>query len=63
MKWVTVTHSHRWHAAHNTVGIGHLYQGRYKSFPVHGKKSTGPNPVRLGICSLLISYRVHGHWV
>jgi putative transposase len=34
MKWVTVTHSHRWHAAHKTVGIGHLYQGRYKSFPV-----------------------------
>ena len=34
MKWVTVTHSHRWHTAHKTVGIGHLYQGRYKSFPV-----------------------------
>ena len=34
MKWVTVTHSHRWHAAHKMVGIGHLYQGRYKSFPV-----------------------------
>ncbi|MBN2211151.1 MAG: transposase [Sedimentisphaerales bacterium] len=36
MKWVTGTHSHRWHAAHGTVGIGHLYQGRYKSFPVQG---------------------------
>jgi putative transposase len=34
MKWLTVTHSHRWHTAHRTVGIGHLYQGRYKSFPV-----------------------------
>lgn len=34
MKWITVTHSHRWHTAHKTVGIGHLYQGRYKSFPV-----------------------------
>ena len=34
MKWVTVTHSTRWHAAHKTVGIGHLYQGRFKSFPV-----------------------------
>ena len=34
MKWLTVTHSHRWHRAHGTVGIGHLYQGRYKSFPV-----------------------------
>jgi putative transposase len=36
MKWITVTHSHRWHRAHGTVGIGHLYQGRYKSFPVQG---------------------------
>jgi putative transposase len=34
MKWITVTHSHRWHSAHGTVGIGHIYQGRYKSFPV-----------------------------
>ncbi|MBL7214727.1 MAG: transposase [Phycisphaerae bacterium] len=34
MKWLTVTHSTRWHVAHKTVGIGHLYQGRFKSFPV-----------------------------
>jgi putative transposase len=34
MKWLTVTHSHRWHNSHGTVGIGHLYQGRFKSFPV-----------------------------
>lgn len=34
MKWITVTHSHRWHGSHGTVGIGHLYQGRFKSFPV-----------------------------
>ncbi len=34
MKWITATHSHRWHVAHKTIGIGHLYQGRYKSFPV-----------------------------
>ena len=24
----------RWHVAHGTVGRGHLYQGRFKSFPV-----------------------------
>lgn len=34
MKWITVTHSHRWHGAHRTFGLGHLYQGRFKSFPV-----------------------------
>jgi putative transposase len=26
----------RWRVAHHTVGYGPLYQGRFKSFPVHG---------------------------
>ncbi len=34
MRWLTMTHTQRWHAAHRTIGTGHLYQGRYKSFPV-----------------------------
>jgi putative transposase len=34
MRWVTLTHTQRYHTSHGTVGIGHLYQGRYKSFPV-----------------------------
>jgi len=34
MRWLTVTHTQRWHAAHGTIGTGHVYQGRYKSFPV-----------------------------
>lgn len=34
IKWLTVTHTQRWHGAHGTVGMGHIYQGRYKSFPV-----------------------------
>ena len=32
MSWLTLTHTQRWHAYHDTVGNGHLYQGRYKSF-------------------------------
>ena len=24
----------RWHAHHHTTGTGHLYQGRFKAFPV-----------------------------
>lgn len=32
MGWLTNTHTRRWHAAKDTVGHGHLYQGRYKSF-------------------------------
>ena len=34
MRWITLTHTQRYHAAHGTTGIGHLYQGRFKSFPV-----------------------------
>lgn len=34
MRWLGLTHTQRWHTAHKTIGYGHLYQGRYKSFPV-----------------------------
>lgn len=32
MQWITLTHTQRWHIKNGTVGTGHLYQGRYKSF-------------------------------
>ena len=32
--WVTLTHTQRWHAINRSAGTGHLYQGRFKSFPV-----------------------------
>ena len=31
---LTVTHTMRWHSHYRTGGTGHLYQGRFKSFPV-----------------------------
>ena len=34
MRWLTMTHTQRWHAQHGSAGSGHLYQGRFKSFPV-----------------------------
>ncbi len=34
LRWLTHTHTMRWHAHHKTGGTGHLYQGRFKSFPV-----------------------------
>jgi putative transposase len=34
MHWLTLTHTQRWHAHYRDVGCGHLYQGRFKSFPV-----------------------------
>jgi putative transposase len=34
MQWVTMTHTQRWHAHRHSAGRGHLYQSRFKSFPV-----------------------------
>ena len=33
-RWLANTHAMRWRVAHRTVGYGHLYQGRFKSFPI-----------------------------
>ncbi len=32
--WLTLTHTQRWHAHRHSAGAGHLYQGRFKSFPI-----------------------------
>jgi putative transposase len=34
MRWLTLTHTQRWHGKHQTRGTGPLYQGRFKSFPI-----------------------------
>ena len=34
MRWITVTHTQRWHAHRESFGSGPVYQGRFKSFPV-----------------------------
>ncbi len=34
MQWLTTTHVRRWREHRENVGEGHLYQGRFKSFPV-----------------------------
>lgn len=55
MRWITLTHVQRFHSSHGTVGIGHLYQGRYKSFPVQDNsyyltvmRYIESNPLRAG---------------
>ncbi|WP_298863171.1 transposase, partial [uncultured Gimesia sp.] len=32
--WLTLTHTQRWHSSRQSIGTGHVYQGRFKSFPV-----------------------------
>jgi putative transposase len=56
MRWVTLTHTQRYHTSHGTVGIGHLYQGRYKSSPVQSDlhyltvlRYIEINPMRAGL--------------
>ena len=34
LRWVSLTHTMRLHAHYDTAGDGHIYQGRFKSFPV-----------------------------
>ncbi len=34
MHWMTMTHAQRWRHHRNLVGLGPLYQGRFKAFPV-----------------------------
>ena len=36
--WVSTTHVRRWRQHRRSVGEGHLYQGRYKSFPVQADR-------------------------
>jgi len=38
MQWLTLTHTQRWHAHYHSVGYGHLYQGRYKSFLIQNDR-------------------------
>jgi putative transposase len=56
MHWLTLAHASRWRTAHQTVGYGPLYQGRFKSFPVQGGgylstvlRYVERNPLRAGL--------------
>jgi REP element-mobilizing transposase RayT len=56
MRWLTLTHAQRWKHSHAAVGHGHLYQGRFKSFPIEQDEHlltvlryVERNPVRAGL--------------
>jgi putative transposase len=63
MRWLTVTHTQRWHAHYHSQGTGPLYQGRFKSFPIAEDfhlltvlRYVERNPLRAGLV------RSAGHW-
>ena len=56
MAWLTMTHTQRWHTHRGSVGSGHLYQGRFKSFPIQADdhfitvcRYVERNPLRAGL--------------
>jgi len=56
LRWLTHTHTMRWHAQHQTTGTGHLYQGRFKAFPIQQNshlysvlRYVERNPLRAGL--------------
>jgi len=64
MRWLTVTHTQRWHAKHHTQGTGPLYQGRFKSFPVDEDRHlltllryVERNPLRAGLVRSAAKWR------
>ncbi len=62
--WVGVTHVRRHHAHYRTTGGGHLYQGRFKSFPVQNDhhfltlcRYVEANPLRAGLVEAAQDWR------
>ena len=69
MQWLTLTHTQRWHARRKSAGTGHLYQGRYKSFPVQAGvpllrvlRYVERNPLRAGLVNRVQDWRWGSLW-
>jgi putative transposase len=67
--WLTLTHTQRWHAHYHAVGLGHLYQGRFKSFPVAEDEHfltvcryVERNPLRAGLVRRAEDWRWGSLW-
>lgn len=68
-RWMTHTHSMRWHAHYHTSGTGHIYQGRFKSFPVQADdhfytvcRYVERNPLRAKLVRRAESWRWSSLW-
>jgi len=59
----------RWHAHYGTQGIGHLYQGRFKTFPIEEDdrlltvlRYVERNPVRAELCACAEDWEYGSAW-
>lgn len=69
MQRLTVTHVTRWQRHKRQVGYGHVYQGRYKSFPVESDEHfytavryVERNPLRAGLIRRADQWRWSSLW-
>jgi putative transposase len=67
--WLTLTHTQRWHAHRHSVGSGHVYQGRFKSFLVESDEHLWTvcryverNALRAGLCVPAEQWRWSSVW-
>jgi REP-associated tyrosine transposase len=65
---LTVMHTMRYHAPYKTGGTGHLYQGRFKSFPIQSDEHllmvtryVERNPVRANFTELAEAWQGAPH--
>lgn len=66
---LTLTHTMRWHAHYGTGGTGHLYQGRFKSFPTQSDEHllrvmryVERNPLRANLVEQAEQWRWSSAW-
>lgn len=70
MRWITHTHTQRYHTHYKTTGYGHVYQGRFKSFPVEKDeyflqlcRYVERNPVRSGLVQKAKDWKWSSLWI
>ena len=68
-RWLTHTHTMRWHAHYHAEGTGHLYQGRFKTFPVQGDdhlltvlRYVERNALRASLCERAEDWKYGSLW-
>src|SRR3989304_1293802 len=69
LAWVTLTHTQRWHAHRKPTGQGHVYQGRFKAFPLQRDEHflavcryVERNPLRAGFVVRAEEWRWSSLW-
>lgn len=69
MQKLTITHARNWQEHRRRVGYGHLYQGRYKSFPIQSDEHfyqvvryVERNPLRAGMVRRADQWRYGSLW-